>query len=183
MPIVGLKDIHVALLNQDGTYETPVRLAKAIEASITPNVNSTTLYADDRAVETVSSLGEIEVELNIDDLSTEKYALIMGKTINTDGVVVDKADDVAPYVALGFRSQKANGAYRYVWLYKGKFEPSEESYKTKEDSIEFQTPTIKAKFVAREDGKWRAKVDSDDPGVNQTVITNWFTAVYEELTT
>ncbi|KMY49570.1 major tail protein [Peribacillus loiseleuriae] len=182
MALVGLKDIHVALFN-DGTYEVPVKLAKAIEAKITPNTSSVTLYADDGAAETASSMGDIEVELNIDDLPSSKYALIMGKTANTDGVIVDNSSDVAPYLALGFRSMKSNGEYRYVWLYKGKFELSEETYKTKGEEVEFQTPTVKAKFLVDEEGNWRAKVDSDDEDVKASVIGNWFKNVYKEMPT
>lgn len=182
MALVGLKDIHVALLN-DGTYEVPKKLAKAIEAKITPNSSSVTLYADDGAAETASSMGDIEVELNIDDLPSDKYALIMGKTVNSDGVIVDNTSDVAPYLALGFRSAKSNGEYRYVWLYKGKFELSEETYKTKGEEVEFQTPTIKAKFLVDDNGDWRAKVDSDDTGIKAGVIEDWFKNVYKETPT
>lgn len=178
MPLIGLKDLYVATIDATNAYAAPVRLAKAIEASITPNVSTVTLYADDGAAETASSIGNIEVTLNVDDLSSDSYALIMGKTPNADGVIMEGSEDSPPYLALGFRSLKSNGAYRYVWLYKGRFQLSEEAYKTKGEEVEFQTPSVSATFVANEDGQWRARVDSDDTGVNQTVIESWFTAVY-----
>lgn len=178
MALIGLKDIHVAVISGTGTYEVPTRLAKAIEAKVNPNVSSVTLYADDGAAETASAIGDIEVELNIDDLSSTSYAMIMGKTANSDGVIIEGSSDNPPYLALGFRSLKSNGAYRYIWLYKGKFQLSEEAYKTKGEEVEFQTPTVKATFLTDEDGNWRARVDSDDTSVSQTVIENWFDAVY-----
>ncbi|MET3507034.1 major tail protein [Halalkalibacter oceani] len=182
MALVGLKDIHVALLSEDRTYETPKKLAPAITANITPNTTQATLYGDDRAVETAESMGDVDVEINVTDLSTADYAFLLGKTVNSDGVVEDNSDDVAPYVALGFSAQKSNGASRYIWLYKGKFSIPTDSHQTKGESVEFQTSTIAAKFVAREDGKWRARVDSDDSGVSEDVIDNWFDAVYEPTT-
>lgn len=183
MPLVGLKDIHIAVMKEDGTYETPVKISPAMNATITPNINTATLFGDDRAVETAESLGDIDVTIGTTDLTTEEYALLLGKTVNSDGVVIDSAEDVAPYVAMGFRAMKSNGAYRYVWLYKGKFGIPSDTHQTKGDTVEFQTPSITAKFVTRDDGKWRARVDSDDPGADQGVIDNWFNAVYEETPT
>lgn len=178
---IGLKDLHVSIMNEDGKYEVPVKLAKAIEATITPNVNNTTLYADDQASEVAEALGDVDVELTIDDLSSASYALIMGKTAKADGVIVDTSNDVAPYLALGFRSLKSNGAYRYIWLYKGKFSIPTDSYATKGDQVDFQNQTISGKFVANDDGEWRARVDSDDVNADATVIDDWFKAVYPEI--
>lgn len=188
MATIGLKNLHVAKLTKDDktgvTYGAPQRLALAIEAKITPQVTSETLYADDKAAEVAESLGEIEVELGIDDLSSEMYALLLGKTANSDGVIEDKSTDTAPYVALGFSMPLSKGGEKLVWLYKGKFQLPEDQAKTKGDKVEFQTPTIKAKFVPREyDDKWRASVVTTDTGVDQAVIQNWFSAVYQETTT
>ncbi|MGD6897109.1 major tail protein [Bacillus infantis] len=175
---VGLKDLHFAKMIEDGKYEAPVKIAKALTATITPTVNSSTQYADDAASEVVDSMGDVQVELGIDDLSTEKYALLLGKTVKADGVLVDNAEDVAPYGALMFRSLKSNGQYRYVVLYKGRFSIPADSYKTKGDQVEFQEQTLSGKFVPIENGEWRAKVDSDDSNVSQMVIDEWFDYVY-----
>ncbi|MGM7682657.1 major tail protein [Cytobacillus sp. Hm23] len=183
--IIGLKNIHVAKLTKDDeievTYETPQRLAKAIEAKIKPNVNSSTLYADDGPAATDSSLGEIEVEINIDALSTQVQSFLLGHKVNGEGVLIKSADDVSPYVALGFSSPTSDGGNKFVWLYKGKFQLPESNYKTKGDSIEYQTPTISAKFIKRAfDNQWKVEVMSSDEGVSETVINNWFTEVYKE---
>ncbi|MFS1511754.1 major tail protein [Chengkuizengella sp. SCS-71B] len=183
--IIGLKNIHVAEMLTDNetetTYDTPKRLALAIEAKIKPNVNTATLYADDGPAATDSSLGEIEVELNIDSLPTEMQEFLLGHTVNAEGVLIKKSDDQAPYVALGFNSPTSDGQNQYVWLYKGKFELPEANYKTKGESIEYQTPTITGKFIKREfDNAWKATVMSGDAGVSATVIMNWFTGVYKE---
>ncbi len=178
MPVIGLRDFHAAKVNEDGTYGVPKKLAPAISATITPNFQITTLYGDDQAVAVAEALGDIDVEINPSDLSIDDYAFLLGKTKNADGVIEDSADDVAPYVALGFRLPKENGAFKYYWYYKGKFQPPASSHNTKGESVEFQTPTISGKFVAREDRKWRAHMESDDSGVNQAVVDGWFTNVY-----
>jgi hypothetical protein len=54
-------------------------------------------------------------------------------------------------------------------LYKGRLQPTEESYATKADKADFQTQPVKGTFVKRADGKWRAKVDTDDTGIGANV--------------
>ena len=179
MATVGLRNMHVAIIKDDGTYEAPKKLAPAISAEVTPNVETTTLEGDDRAVEIEEALGSIDISIGITDLSTDDYAFLLGKTINEDGVVEDSADDEAPYVAIGWELPKSKGSKRMYWYYKGKFTTPAESAQTKEGTTTtFQTPTITGSFMTREDGKWRARVDSDREGVNPEVIRNWFNEVY-----
>lgn len=182
---VGLNNLHYALLTKDDstgiTYSAPKKVAGAIEAKISPKVNSAILYADDGAAETASSLGEIEVEINLKSLPSEVQKEILGHTLNTEGVLIKKSDDIAPYLALGFSSQNSDGTTKYVWLFKGKFELPEENFKTKGENVEFQTPSVKAKFVKRDkDNAWQAQVNSGDTGIDPAVIPAWFTAVYTE---
>ena len=44
---IGLKDVHVAIIESDGSsgtvYKAPVKISRAITAKITPSVNSETL--------------------------------------------------------------------------------------------------------------------------------------------
>lgn len=178
---VGMSSVHYAIMQDDETYTTPKPLAGAITATISPTTNLETLYADDQAYEVATALGDISVELNVADIPTDVLKDLLGHKINSDGVLIKSATDIAPYVALGFKSVKSNGKYRFVWYYKGKFQPEEQEYQTKEDSPKFQTPTISGTFVPREkDKQWQAQVDEDDTGVKPEVITNWFAAVYEE---
>lgn len=184
---VGLKNIHFAkILTEDEngvTYDTPVKIGNAIEASITPNTNSETLYADDGPSEVESSLGETEVEIGIDQLSTTAQALLFGHTILSDGVLEKKETDIAPYGALLFESATTGGKSKLYALYKGRFQPQEESFATKGDSPEFQTDSISGVFVRRDHDKvWQRSVFTGDEGVKAEVIENWFKKVYEPTT-
>lgn len=187
--LIGLKDIYISEITE-GTFGTPERLAKAIEAKVTPNVSNVILYADDGAAESASSEGETEIELGIASLPNAMYAKLLGKTINTDGVVEDSSGDQPIDVALGFRSLKSNGKYRYIWFYKGKFQLPEENYKTKGESVEYNTPTIKGTFVHSDkvlnkkgEGIKRVVVDEDDDTVLPAITAAWFTKVYEHVPT
>jgi phi13 family phage major tail protein len=176
---IGLRDLFYAKIIEDSrdaiSYETPVRIAKAISATITPTVNSETLYADDGPSETATSIGGIEVTLGVDNLSLAVQADLLGKQI-ASGVLLDSSEDTAPYVAVGFRSVKTNGSYRYVWLLKGQFSIPEDSYETKGDTPAFQTPEITGNFVVRDfDSHWRFTGDDDQAGF--ALADAWFDEV------
>lgn len=176
---VGLRDLYYAILTKDDStgvaYQTPVKIIGAINAKISPKSDTQTLYADDGPSESVTTLGEIEVEFEVKDLPLTVQAALLGHTIS-NGILIKDADDIAPYVALGFRSKKSNGKYRYIWLYKGRFETPDQEYKTTEDKPSFQTPKIKGTFVKRDyDGVWQAIGDEDEAGF--TAGNTWFNAV------
>lgn len=179
--LVGLKDLYYATLTKDDdtgvTYGTPARVAPAINAKITPSVSTEILYADDGAAETTTALGEISVELETSDLPLEIQAVLLGHTLDVaTGVMTKKSSDTAPYVALGFKSKKSNGKYRFVWLLKGKFSPIEEEFKTSEDKVSYNTPKIKASFIKRsKDDVWQYIADEDS---GFTGAATWFTTVY-----
>lgn len=180
---IGLRDLHYARLTSDdetGTvYGTPEKIVGAITAKISPKTDMQKHYSDDGLTEVASSQGETEVEFGADDLPLQVQADLLGHTLGTDGVLLKNRDDAAPYVALGFRSLKSNGNFRYVWLYKGKFEAPEEEYQTKGENVEFKTPTIKGIFLPREsDGNWQATGDEDD--ATFAAGDTWFDAVYEK---
>lgn len=186
MATIGLRDVYFApILNdskEETTYDTPIRIGGAMQANIQPQFNTADLRADDGVVATAEARGVTTVSVGVDELSKEAQAVIFGKKINADGVLVDSQDDRPPYGALMFRSEKANNAYRYVVLYKGKFSLPAEDYETKQETPAFQTPTIEGRFLARlSDGEFGAQVDEDDDDIDTSVIDNWFDAPYEEI--
>ena len=185
MAQVGLKNIYAALITAETetgtTYGAPRKISEAITANVTPNVETATLYADDKASEVEEALGDIDIELGIKDLSVEDYAFLLGKTVDSNGGILDNVNDVAPYVALGFEVPLSGGGKRMYWYYKGKFSVPSSEHATKQGATEFQTPTIAGKFMAREDGNWRYRVDSN--ATNSAIIAGWFSAVQEKPTT
>lgn len=181
MSQVGLKNLYYAKVltdtTQSTTYDTPVRLAGLISVDIAPSANTNTLYADDGPYEAAESLGAVEVTIEVADLTLEAQAALLGHTVDK-GVMQYTTNDTAPYVSLAFESQKANGATRYVKLFKGKFAEPETNHQTKGENIEFQTSTITGTFVARvSDGAWKTVADSDATGFEKTTAENWYTAI------
>ena len=184
---VGLSNLHYAILTSDTvsgvTYETPVSIPGAITANINPNSSSGVLWSDDAPSEVFSQMGQVDVEIEVKDLPLEVQAVLLGHTI-TGGILKRKSTDVSPYIALGFKSLKSNGSYRYVWLYKGKFQLPEINHQTKNDKVNFQIPKMKASFIRLDyDNSWIKQVDEDHIDYVSTIGTNWFTAVEGEADT
>lgn len=179
MALIGLRNFYYALMTTEDTattaavYGTPKRIVGINSIDINPTVNKATLYGDDSALATASSLGEIEVTLDIADLPVEDLAALLGHTIS-GGVMVSKGSDSAPYVAIMFESEKHNGEIRYVKLLKGKFSESQETINTRGDSIEYQVPQITGTFVSRtNDSAWKHTRDTTDTAV----ATAWYASV------
>lgn len=154
--------------------------------NINPNASQETLFADDGPMETATTLGKIEVEIQKNELTTENRADLLGHTIDANGGIVYSDSDIPPYVAIGFRTLKSNGKYRYSWLYKGKFTDPEEQNETKGDGINFQADTINGQFARLNNeqtigGKkkrvWKYELDGDSTEANTTVMNKWFDSV------
>jgi len=65
-----------------------------------------------------------------------------------------------------------------VWLYKGSFSLSEDTFETEEVDVKDQTAKLKATFYAREyDGAYRVIADEDAASYEATTGTEWFTTV------
>jgi len=178
---VGLKNLYYAVLTKDDatgvSYLAPVKIAGAINAKISPKSNTEVLYADDGPDETATALGEIDVEFEAKDISLTDQAALLGHSI-VGGVMLKKATDTAPYVALGFMSKKSNGQYRYIWLTKGMFALPDQEYATGEDKPKFQTPKLKGTFVKRAyDDLWQRIADEDHPDYVASIGANWFNSV------
>lgn len=177
---IGLRDVYYAILVEDpldgvAVYEAPVRIPGAIAANINPNSSSETLFADDGPYETASTIGGIALELNMADLTLEHQAKLLGHTIEA-GVLRRRSGDIPPWLAVGFRSLKSNGKYRYTWLNKGKFSIPEQANETKADSINFQTPSIAGTFVKRDsDDEWERHIDEDSQDYVPATGAAWFT--------
>lgn len=123
--------------------------------------------------------------LGIDDIGVQAAQDLTGAKIDTNKVLISTSEDGGAPVAIGFRAKKANGKYRYFWLYKVKFGIPATNLTTKGESITFSTPTIEGTVLRRNklDGQskhpWKAEVSEDATGVAASVISGWYNAVYE----
>ena len=189
MATIGLDKPYYAIITEDAngqeTYGTPKVMAKAIQADLTVNNATASLYADDGVDESVDEFTSGTLSLGLNDLASTVAAELLGARVDTNGVLVNSTNDIAPYVAVGFRARKANGKYRYFWLYRVKFGVPATNLATKGESITFQTPTIEGTVMRRnkpdtqDKHPWKTEVTEGDTGVSAATISGWFSAVYE----
>lgn len=187
MATIGLDKLFYAPITEDNsgneTYGTPVQLAKAISADLSVELNEATLYADDGEAEVVKEFKSGTLSLGIDDIGHDAAAALIGATVDQNGVLISGGEDSAKPVAIGFRARKANGKYKYYWLYRVLFGIPATNLATKGDSITFSTPTIEGTISRRNkvDGNnkhpWKAEVTED--GTNSSIIDAWYNSVYE----
>jgi len=193
MATIGLDRLYYSKITEDTngeeTYATPSVLAKAITAELSVELVEAILYADDGAAEVVKDFNSGTLTLGVDDIGPTVAADLTGASTDDNGVLISASENVGTPVAVGFRAQKANGTYRYFWLYRVKFGLPATNLQTKADSITFSTPTIEGTVMRRNklDGMgkhpWKAEVTEGDAGVSSTTITGWFTEVYEPVYT
>ena len=189
MATIGLDKLYYATITDDENgeeiYGTPTQLAKAISAELSIELAEATLYADDGAAEIVKEFKNGTISLGVDDIGSATAAALTGVTVDTNNVVVSTSEDGGDPVAVGFRAKKSNGKYKYYWLYRVKFGIPATNLATKGDSITFSTPTIEGTVLRRNkpdtSGKhpWKAEVTEGDKDVPASVISSWYTEVYE----
>ena len=189
MATIGLDKLYYAPITEaaDGleTYGKPSQLAKAISADLSMELAEATLYADDGAAEIVKEFKSGKLTLGVDDLGAEVASVLTGSTIDSNHVVISTSEDGGSPVAIGFRAKKANGNYRYFWLYRVKFGIPATNLATKGDGRTFSTPSIEGTVLRRNkpdaSGKhpWKAEVTEGDADVAAATITGWYDEVYE----
>lgn len=188
---IGCDNLVYALMTTEDTVEAAPVYSEVVPApgvmsiNINPNSSKETLFADDGPMETAATLGNIDVEIQKNELTTQNKADLLGHTIDSKGGLVYGDSDIAPWAAIGFRTLKSNGNYRYVWLYKGKFTEPEDTNETKGDSINFQADTISGQFVkltkaytigTKSVRPWKYEMDEDYDTADETTIKSWFSA-------
>lgn len=187
----GLRDIYIARIvkntETEYTTETPVKLARAIKAKISDKWSAEPIYSDDGTEEIVTSYEGTEIELEVATLAPQDRALLFGQMYE-NGFLTKNKDDLAPEVAIGYRSRRMNGKYEFAWHYCGKFgQGSEDEFESQAGKISPKTATVKGNFNERQmDGNYQILVDESNLLGNEATmaearaaIADWFGKVQE----
>ena len=183
---VGLKNMVIAPLTVDTettiTYGALQLVAGAIEATITPeNTDPEVQYADDIEFDVLYPDPELSFKTKMADIPLSIQEAIFGNNIDDNGVLVRAAVDKPPYYAVGFKSEKSNGKYRFVWLYKVRAKPVTETYATKEGgTITRQTGEVEWTAIKRtHDGLYQAIADEGENGFTAVLGATFLDTVYD----
>lgn len=186
MAKIGVDNLHYAKIIKDDktglTYETPVPLEGVREIKVNPKVATEPLYGDNKILTQTTAIDSIDVGIDIADLSNQQYHDLLGHKLSTTGGVIAGGQDVAPAVALLWKSQmkSINGSSRerYTVLYKGQFELASDEHKGQEGKIDYQTDELNGAFSTTiNTGDWKYQVDSDDPLFTSVVREAFFQSV------
>lgn len=182
MAKIGLKNFRYSVLteNQDGThsYAGASIPGKAVSCSVSLNTNVAKLRADDTDAEVDATVtgGTVSMGVDRDDLTTQ--ADILGHTLS-DGLLVRKDSDVAPYVGVGrIITLLRDGAKKFKTevIYKVKFaEPNQED-QTKQETTAFGTTTYEGQIGFLADGSWSETKIHDTFSAANTYLATVFAA-------
>ena len=151
---INIQKLHVAKLLTDtaggtATYEEPIDLGKVLRSvDIKPSTSTADLYADGQSIDSASNTASYELTFDTAALPLEYVAYLLGHSF-ANGQMIAHKDDVAPYFAVMFQSDKRNGGIRFLKFFKVSFSEPSVTGSSKEENISYQTPTITAKAIYR----------------------------------
>ena len=182
---IGLKNMVIAPLTADTeetlTYGDLQLVAGAIEATITPgNADPDIQYADDIEFDVLYPDPELTFTTKMADIPLAIQEQIFGNQLDDNGVLIRTSTDKPPYFAVGFKSEKSNGKFRFVWLYKVRAKPLTDNYATKEGTtINRQTGEVEWTAIKRtKDGRYQAVADEGENGFTTAMGETFLTSVY-----
>ena len=153
--IIGMKNLVAWEVTADTeaevTYGSAVALSGSIEATVSPDTSEANVqYADDIEYDSISPDTPYTIELDIAGMTVAHQAWLQGHAVAADGGLAIQAGDTSPHIALAWKSEKADGGFRYAVIYKAKPEFMSRAYKTKEGTtITRQTSKMTLKATAR----------------------------------
>lgn len=101
------------------------QIEKQVETS------SETKYYDNNPSLNINSEGADTINLTVSGIDLETLGFILNKPYK-DGMFSDEIT-TKKYFALGYRTKKTDGTYRYVWRYKGTFATPNETAQTEDN--------------------------------------------------
>ena len=180
----GLSNVHVAkITEEDGeiTYGTPFAVPGAVGLTAEPEGDTTPFYADNIkyfiAVANNGYTGDLEIAMTPKEFLTQ----ILGQLEDTNGALIESANDVNARFALMGEIEGDIKKRRFVYYDCTAARPSAEM-NTVEESKEPQTDTISITMAARSsDNVIKAVIEPSEE--NKAVYDTFFTKVYEKNAT
>ena len=167
---IGLRDLVTAELLTDTVAGTTYGAVESVVGSINIEISddsgsANVQYADDAEFDRLYPLPKLSFSMELADIPPATQAKFFGHAVDANGVVVSSQDDIPPYRAFGFKSKKADGTFRYVWLLKciPVKRSGDHSHNTEQgDSVERQTGKIDWEVVPTVyTGEYQYMVDDD----------------------
>ena len=185
-PFIGVDNFHIAKMLADpaggkATYDDIISFPWLRSVGIEPQSDDATLYADNQAVDTANVTSRYNLTIDTATLPLEYKALLLGHSFE-NGVMTVTSEDTAPYFAVMFETTKRNGKKRFVKFLKVQFSEPSETAQTKEKGISYNTPSMSAVAIYRNDKKVLLQADEEADGYTASIGEGWYTSVDEAST-
>ena len=178
--VIGLKNIHIAKLNDGGTYATPIKLEGAKTFKTSNEVTENAFYSDDVMDYYSKSTTSMEIEAELAYLKPEIEALITGKEF-LNGVLFSSSEDKSCEIAIMYEKTTLKEPIRRV-LYSCILSIDEDNSETKGDSTDEQLVKLSGKAKTDVNGMFDATLDKNYPPSDPTKLTK-FNKLWDEFFT
>lgn len=180
MAKMGLKYMVWAEMDQEPASAIPtyksgaaIVVGKMVSLNVAIQNSEGELYADDLLAEYASEFSSADLTAEVDNISLENQAKLLGANYSTDGEFSASANDNAPYGGVGgYQVLQVGGAKKYrAWFYpKAKASMPDFDGATKGNSISFGTEPIKMKVAAPQYGPWYYAKEFDTEVAAKTYV-------------
>jgi len=154
----------------------PKAVPGAVGFSTSPEGDTTEFYADNTKYFTYTTNNGYTGDLEMANIPDEILAEMLGMTIDSNGMLVESANDVGKEFALMFQVQGDKKNRRMVYYHCKADRPSEEN-STNEASVNPTTDTLSLTMLPTEDENKFVKGKLQLSDTNQTVYDAFFDAV------
>lgn len=176
----GLRNVYYSVITESNgtiTYGTPVAIQGAVNLSLDVVGDKEDFYADDTIYYSSTANqgyeGDLEIALIPDSFKTD----VLGMTADTNGALIETADDVVKSIALGFEVQ-GDTMPRRTWMYNCKVSRPADNAATIEASKTPSTETLSISCMPRLTDR-AVKCVMTKTTENATEFEGFFSAVYE----
>lgn len=175
----GLNKVHYAKITAwsdegEPTFATPVRIPGAVSLSMDANGEASNFYADNGVYYVINNNSGYEGDLEIALITTDFATDILGETLDSKGVLVERNDAELAQFALLFEFEGDKNKIRHVLYCCSASRPATESSTTEEET-EVKTETLSLKATALPSGLVKSKTCEN---TDQTAYDNWYSSVY-----
>lgn len=168
--------MHVALKQEAGTYDAPIKLPGAVSLSLEQQGELTPFYADGIKYYVAASNGGYQGDLEMALITDEFREKILGEAKDKNGVLIENSNVEAKEFALGFQID-GDAEPTLFWFYNCTATRPNVEAKTISDSKEPDVDKLTISCAASADGTVRAKTTKES---YEKAKTKWFTEVYKK---
>lgn len=179
----GLSNVHYAAHETSGSgFETPVALKGAVQLTTTPEGDSSTFFADNRAYYVTETNNGYSGTLEVAAVNDEFLKAVLGyETDETSGLTYETTEAKPTPVVLLFEvdgnEEKQRGALYGVTFSRVDTEANTKSDSTDPDTVTLNFTAIGEQFTVGSDTKNVVKATCSNSGSDHDAFDNFFTKV------